>query len=232
MALLDGDQVVAVALLTLHDKRIGRVDLVLAPDKLAWTHPAAATGQELPVRPARLPALAGAAGLAVAAGLHAAWATGSSWPAADRTRLADSVAGTPVMPDAAACWAVAATLAVAAGVTAGVGGQHRLAVLTRAGVASALLVRAATGLTGRTHLLVPWTPSQHFVHLDRRVYGPTCALLGSLTASSLLRPAQSRLISGLQHTTGPGMRCLWLDEVHLFGVVGSPGLGGLNPGQT
>ena len=48
LALLDGDQVVAVALLTLHDKRIGRVDLVLAPDKLAWTHPAAATGQELP----------------------------------------------------------------------------------------------------------------------------------------------------------------------------------------
>lgn len=91
------------------------------------------------------------------------------------------------MPGAGACWAVAATLAVAAGVTAGAGGQHRPAVLARAGVVTALLLRAATGLTGRTHLLVPWTPSQHLLHLDRRVYGPACALLGSLTASSLLR---------------------------------------------
>ncbi len=100
------------------------------------------------------------------------------------------------MPNAAACWAVAAALAAAAGVTAGAGRQHRLAVLARAGVTAALLVRAATGLTGRTHLLVPWTPSQHFVDLDRRVYGPTCALLGTLTASSLLRRPQSRLRNG------------------------------------
>jgi len=139
------------------------------------------------VRPPRLLALTGAAGLATAAGLHAAWATGSSWPATDRTRLADSVAGTPAMPEPSACWAVAATLAAAAGVTAGAGGQHQLAVLARAGVTAALLARAATGLTGRTHLLVPWTPSQHSVHLDRRVYGPTCAILGTLTATSLLR---------------------------------------------
>lgn len=143
------------------------------------------------MRPAQLPALAGAAGLAAAAGLHAAWATGSSWPAPDRTRLADSVAGTPTMPPAAACWAVAATLAAAASITAGAGGQHRLAVLARAGAATALLLRAATGLTGRTRLMVPWTPSQHFVHVDRQVYGPICALLGSLTASSLLRTTQS-----------------------------------------
>lgn len=31
------------------------------------------------------------------------------------------------------------------------------------------------------------TGTKHFVHLDRWVYGPTCALLGSLTATSLLR---------------------------------------------
>lgn len=142
------------------------------------------------MRPPRLLALTGVAGLATAAGLHAAWATGSSWPALDRARLADSVAGTPAMPNAAACWTVAAALAAAAAVTAGAGGQHRLAVLGRAGVATALLLRAATGLTGRTHLLVSWTPSQHFEHLDRRVYGPASALLGSLTASSLLRSAQ------------------------------------------
>lgn len=137
------------------------------------------------MRPPQALAVAGAVGLAGIAGLHAAWATGSSWPAADRARLADSVAGTTAMPDAAACWTVAAALALAAGVTAGIGGQHQLAVLARAGVTAALLLRAATGLTGRTHLLVPWTPSQHFVHLDRRMYGPTCALLGSLTATSL-----------------------------------------------
>ena len=94
------------------------------------------------MRPPRLLALTGAAGLATAAGLHAAWATGSSWPATDRTRLADSVAGTPAMPEPSACWAVAATLAAAAGVTAGAGGQHQLAVLARAGVATALLARS------------------------------------------------------------------------------------------
>lgn len=139
------------------------------------------------MRPPRLPALVGAAGLGAVAGLHAGWATGHSWPARDRTSLADRVAGIPVMPNAAACWTVAAALAVAGAVTAGVGGRHRLAVLTRAGVTTALLLRAGTGLTGRTHLLVSWTPSEHFEHLDRRVYGPACALLGTLTATSLLR---------------------------------------------
>jgi len=48
LALLDGDQVVAVAVLTLHDGRIRRVDLILAPDKLTRTHPGADTKQELP----------------------------------------------------------------------------------------------------------------------------------------------------------------------------------------
>lgn len=42
--------------------------------------PAAASEPGAAVRPPRLLALVGAAGLA-AAGLHAAWATGSSWPA-------------------------------------------------------------------------------------------------------------------------------------------------------
>ncbi len=132
-------------------------------------------------------AITAAVALAATAGLHAAWAAGSSWPAADRRGLADAVTGTPVMPDPPACWAVAVALTAAAAVTAGAGRQRRLAVFARAGVSTALLIREATGLTGRTHLLVAWTPSPRFVRLDRYPYGPLCAVVGALTATSLHR---------------------------------------------
>ena len=124
---------------------------------------------------------------ALAAGsvVHTAWALGVSWPAADRRSLAESVAGSADMPGALACGVVSAALAAAAALTAGVGGDHPVAVLSRAAVAAALLARAGTGLTGHTSLLVPWTPSQHFVKLDRRVYGPVCGVVGGLVALHL-----------------------------------------------
>jgi len=37
---------------------------------------------------------------------------------------------------------------------------------------AALLARSVTGLTGQTHQLVSGTPSQRFVEMDRRWYGP------------------------------------------------------------
>jgi len=139
-------------------------------------------------------ALAAAAGLAAVSALHAAWATGSCWPAVDRRSLADTVAGARDMPGPAACLAVSAALAAAAAVTAGVGGEQPLAVTARAAVAVTLSARAATGLTGGTHLLVPWTPSARFVDLDRRLYGPCCGLLAALVAAGLrerrLAPAE------------------------------------------
>jgi len=75
-----------------------------------------------------------------------------------------------------ASWAVSGALAVAAGVTAGAGGAHLIAVAARVGVVTAFLVRAVTGLTGQTCRLVSWTPSRRCVDLDRRWYGPACGL--------------------------------------------------------
>jgi len=123
--------------------------------------------------------------LAAASVVHATWALGGSWPAADRRSLAESVAGSAEMPGALACGVVSAALAAAAALTAGVGADHSVAVLSRAAVAAALLARAGTGLAGRTGLLVPWTPSQHFVELDRRLYGPVCGVVGTLVALHL-----------------------------------------------
>jgi hypothetical protein len=130
-------------------------------------------------------AAAGAGGLAVASALHAAWALGAAWPAPDRQTLAAVVAGTAEVPGAGACWLVAGALAAAAAVTAGVGGTHPIAIVARAGVTTALLTRAATGLTGQTHRLVSWTPSPRFAALDRRWYGPACGVLGVLAAAGL-----------------------------------------------
>lgn len=84
------------------------------------------------------------------------------------------------MPPAAACFAVGAGLATAAALVAGVGGQRRPVRLARTGVAVGLLLRGLTGVTGRTELLVPWTPSLRFQDIDRRAYGPLCLALGIL----------------------------------------------------
>ncbi len=133
----------------------------------------------------RRSALVAPSALAAASVAHAAWAFGASWPAANRRELADSVAGSADMPGALACGVVSGALAAAAALTAGMGGDHPVAVLSRVAVAVGLLARAGTGFAGRTGLLVPWTPSQHFVELDRRVYGPMCGVVGSLVALHL-----------------------------------------------
>ena len=136
--------------------------------------------------PPEPPALAGAAVLAGLAGLHALWGTGSSWPVADRSRLAEVVAGTEQVPPPAACFVVAGALATAAALVAGTGGSHPVARVGRAGVTAVLTARGLAGVTGRTRLLVPWTPSPGFVALDRRRYGPLCLALGAAAATSLV----------------------------------------------
>lgn len=121
------------------------------------------------------------------AGLHVLWGMGSAWPAADRSRLADAVAGTVEMPAAEACFGVAVALAAAAALVAGAGVQYRLLRVARAGIGAGLVSRGVMGVTGRTVLLVPWTPSRQFCDLDRRFYGPFCLALGGsiLTSSSV-----------------------------------------------
>ena len=109
-----------------------------------------------------------AATLACAAGLHALWGAGAAWPASDRRRLAEVVAGTDEMPSPGACFAVAGTLLVAAALVAGAGVRRRPVRLARAAVSAGLLVRGVTGVTGTTGLLVPWTPSAGFRARDSR----------------------------------------------------------------
>ncbi len=129
------------------------------------------------------PAAAGT--LAALAGLHALWATGSAWPARDRRRLAQLVAGTERMPGPAPCTAVACGLATSSALVAGLGGERSIARVARGVVCGALLVRGAAGLTGSTRHLVSWTPAPEFVRRDRRWYGPLCLGIGAAVATML-----------------------------------------------
>jgi hypothetical protein len=122
-----------------------------------------------------------AVGLGGLAGLHAAWGLGVSWPLADRDALADAVIGRAKVPPAAACWAVAGALGVAAAL---VGGRPRaLPQLRRAGAAAVVVVltgRGLLGLAGRTDVVSPGSSSVRFRELDRRRYSPLCLALAGL----------------------------------------------------
>jgi hypothetical protein len=126
-----------------------------------------------------------AATLAGIAALHVGWGAGSSFPFSDPDALADTVAGTVAPPRAAECFGVAGLLLAAAGVVGDVlpipTALRRSAAL---GVAVVLGGRGLAGVTGRTGSLVRWSPSERFVELDRRWYGPLCLLLaaGALTS--------------------------------------------------
>ncbi|MGE3194803.1 MAG: DUF3995 domain-containing protein [Microbacteriaceae bacterium] len=119
--------------------------------------------------------------------IHVAWAFGSPFPFRDRATLADRVVGNEVVPGRAPSLAVAGALAAAMVV---VGDRRLLPTAVRRtgslGVAAVLAARAAFGLAGKTHVLVPGSDSPSFVQLDRRVYGPLCAALaaGALTSAS------------------------------------------------
>ena len=131
------------------------------------------------------PAAAGA--LAALAALHAAWATGSAWPARDRRRLAQLVAGTEEMPGRAQCTVVACGLATSSALVAGLGDEGSIARVARGMVCGAFLGRGGAGLTGSTQQLVSWTPAPEFVRRDRRCYGPLCLGIGVAVATTLTR---------------------------------------------
>ncbi len=132
---------------------------------------------------------AAAATLAVLGGLHVAWGTGSTFPAADRTDLADAVAGSDVVPGPAACLTVAAAPVSAAGVV--VGAARPRAPRPRAGapgVIPAFAGRAVLGFTGATALVAPGgTTSKRFRRLDRRVYAPLCAAIALASLPAAVR---------------------------------------------
>ena len=129
------------------------------------------------------PAAAGS--LAALAALHAAWATGSAWPARDRRRLAQLVAGTEEMPGRAQCTMVACALATSSALVGGLAGNGSIARAARGVVCAAFLVRGGAGVIGRTERLVSWTPAPDFVRRDRRCYGPVCLGIGMAVATTI-----------------------------------------------
>jgi hypothetical protein len=121
-----------------------------------------------------------ATALAVLSALHTAWGFGSSFPFRDQVTLADTVAGTRVVPQPRECFAVAGLLLTAAVLVSGVlpirADIQRVGAL---GVATVLGARGLLGVAGRTGAVVAWTPSDRFTRLDRRFYGPLCLALAA-----------------------------------------------------
>ena len=126
--------------------------------------------------------------LAGIAGLHVAWGRRSSFPFESRSALADVVVGARHVPPPAACYAVAAALAVASGLSADLPvGSPSLRRAGRTGVAVVLAVRGLIGLVGRTDLMSPGSSLPRFRRLDRRVYAPLCLLLSAGVATAVPR---------------------------------------------
>ena len=129
---------------------------------------------------------ASAGTLAVLSAMHGAWAAGSSFPAKDRRQLAQMVAGTDGAPSAAACLGVSGALGLAAALVADVAGLPRCFRISGVTVVAATMaLRGITGISGQTHRLVPWTPGERFVELDRKYYGPLCLALAAGSLRSL-----------------------------------------------
>lgn len=135
----------------------------------------------------RLTTLTTTACLSSIAALHGVWGTGSAFPFENREMLADTVAGTSEAPRASECFVVAGLLCCAAGLVADAlpmaATPRRIGV---AALASVLALRGALGVLGRTGSIVPWTPSDRFTSMDRRLYGPLCLILAAGCAQSLI----------------------------------------------
>lgn len=135
---------------------------------------------------------AAAVALAGAAAVHAAWAAGSTFPAADRTALAELVVGRPPFPSAGLTAAVATALAAAAAVigeraihsTPRPGRWEALSGAAAWAVSGALLVRGVGGLVWGAAGATPG--AEPFRYWDLRLYSPLCVLIG-LGAASVAR---------------------------------------------
>jgi hypothetical protein len=142
---------------------------------------------EVALRPrrGRLAAIAIPSALAALAGIHAAWALGWRWPGGDDATFAERVVSNGAeVPPAWATWAVAAALAVAAGVVqgaaSGAGRRVRIAAWAVAGVFTMrglvyIPIDLAGGVEG------PYEP------LDLAIYSPIALTIGLGTAWLLRR---------------------------------------------
>jgi hypothetical protein len=129
--------------------------------------------------------------LAPIAVLHAYWGFGGVWPgrdAADCARRVGGFRGVRAMPGPAACFAVAAAIAIAALVPMFLVG--RFGVLSALAGLAVALVFLGRGVAGFTPAWRRHTPEQPFATLDVRYYSPLCLAIGigfaALTFTELL----------------------------------------------
>lgn len=138
-------------------------------------------------------AIATAVGLGSISALHVLWGRGSTFPFQQRHDLNDHVVGQQVNPSPAACNTVACLLAVAAvSVERAARGSSSVAKIAAAGCGAVLATRAGLGFSGRTHLAVPGSTSATFRRNDRRIFGPTCAILSLGAAYAAMGPTGAR----------------------------------------
>lgn len=126
--------------------------------------------------------------LAAIAALHAYWGFGGLWPgrdAADCARRTGGFRGARSMPGPAACFAVAAALAIAALIPIFLVGRFgMLAALAGLAVALVFLGRGVAGFTPAWRRL---TPEQPFASLDVRYYSPLCLIIGAGFAAPAIK---------------------------------------------
>ncbi len=111
--------------------------------------------------------------------IHLLWASGASWPASSRKRLARQVIGSDEMPSAGACLVVGGGMLTGSAIIAGAGGTHTLAKAARVAAALAFLLRGTMNGARVTALLGRPGPHRRFVELDRRIYRPLCLITGA-----------------------------------------------------
>jgi hypothetical protein len=131
--------------------------------------------------------------LAAVALLHVAWGLGSAFPFRSRRQLADAVIGSPLVPPASACFAVAGALATGAAlVTDVIPVRPRLRRAALVGMAGVFAARGVLGFWGKTAMVSPGSRSDRFVRLDRRIYAPVCLGVSIGSVVSMGRPPRHR----------------------------------------
>lgn len=133
-------------------------------------------------------------GLTVVGALHLVWASGSTWPAKNRKRLAESVVGTAAaMPEPTATAVVGGAAIVGGAIAGGALGEGGAAVALRRTGGAVLLARAAFGGDAALSVLGLPASGKRFQELDRRFYRPLCGVLG---AAMIIGARRSRSDSG------------------------------------
>lgn len=129
-----------------------------------------------------------AGGLATASALHGIWATGSSFPAKSRERLADHVLGDRAMPPNWLTGVVASALGGAAAVThrASQAPDSPRSRLAARGVAGTLALRAVFGFVASGLKLGSASPT--YRRWDLALYSPLCVALAAGTAAAARTP--------------------------------------------